>query len=254
MTTDSLRCRVVERFPVSVVRVDGPLGFATAPDVRRVLLGQLAEQPQGLVVDLAGTVVVDNVGLTVFAAAAEHAAEWPAVPIVLCAASGEVLQAIDRVGLHRHIPVFRTRRDALRNIRALGSAARRASLELEPKPESAAVARGVVDRVCRTWNLGHLLDSARLVAGELVANSVLHARTRIGLRLELRDMYLHLAVRDRSTRLPSRLRADDPLLENGRGLVIVDALATAWGTVQAANSKVVWATLLVHPPGPEYVN
>jgi anti-sigma regulatory factor (Ser/Thr protein kinase) len=141
------------------------------------------------------------------------------------------------------VPIFRTRQDALVNVRRLGSAERRHTMELLPQPESATAARHAVERVCQDWEIPDLVDSAKAVVSELVANAVVHAHTVIQFRASLRDGYLHLAVHDQS-RVPARLRAADDLLDQaGRGLMLVDALATAWGTVQTADGKVVWATL-----------
>jgi anti-anti-sigma regulatory factor/anti-sigma regulatory factor (Ser/Thr protein kinase) len=250
----TLACTVVERFPVSVVRVDGVLSVDTAPIVRSVLLKQLATQPEAVVVDLTETVAIDDVGLTVFGAAARSAAKWPAVPLVLCSVPTEVLEAIDRLALNRDVPVFRTRHDALVNLRKLGTAQRRHTMELRPEPESAALARHAVERACLDWDLPHLLEPARVVIAELVANAIVHAQTAIQVRLALRDQYLHMAVHDRS-RTPARLLETDELLDQtGRGLLLVDALATAWGSARTADGKVVWATLRVRPAGTDSEN
>jgi len=49
-----------------------------------------------------------------------------------------------------------------------------------------------------------------------------------------------VAVRDESP-LPLERSAEDE--EPGRGLLIVEGLAAAWGCVHSAGGKVVWATL-----------
>jgi hypothetical protein len=75
-----------------------------------------------------------------------------------------------------------------------------------------------------------LVDRAILVASELVTNAVVHARTDLRLRLELRGDWLHIAVRDGSPRLLRLVTARDPEAEGGRGLWLVDQLGRAWGS------------------------
>jgi hypothetical protein len=66
----------------------------------------------------------------------------------------------------------------------------RDELLLAPTPTAAAVARAFVRKVCRYWELalpdGTVMDRALLLANELVTNAVVHARTDIRLRVELR--------------------------------------------------------------------
>ena len=86
--------------------------------------------------------------------------------------------------------------------------------------------------------------TAELLVTELVTNALLHAlpplEVRVkalgaaGVRIEVFD-----AARDR---LPSR--DDSPLdADNGRGLEIIAALASRWGTESASSGKLVWVEL-----------
>ena len=81
----------------------------------------------------------------------------------------------------------------------------RDELVLAPTPTAAAAARAFVRDICGYWRLAFsdttLVDRAVLVAGELVANAVVHAHTELLLRVERRGELLHLAVRDGSPRL-----------------------------------------------------
>jgi anti-sigma regulatory factor (Ser/Thr protein kinase) len=73
---------------------------------------------------------------------------------------------------------------------------------------------------------------------------VVHARTEVRLRLELRGDLLHLAVRDGSRRLLRLVTDPDPEAEGGRGLWLVEQLARAWGVNRHPDGgKVVWYTL-----------
>jgi anti-sigma regulatory factor (Ser/Thr protein kinase) len=81
-----------------------------------------------------------------------------------------------------------------------------------------------------------------MIVTELVANGIEHAGTPMRLSVAHRSRHLHLALRDESP-LPVRSGdgADDR--ESGRGLLIVEGLAAAWGCVYTPGGKVVWATL-----------
>jgi anti-sigma regulatory factor (Ser/Thr protein kinase) len=83
-----------------------------------------------------------------------------------------------------------------------------------------------------------------VLANELVSNAVVHARTDVLLRLELRGDLLHIAVRDGSPRLLRLVAAPDPQAQGGRGLWLVEQLASGWGVNRhPAGGKVVWCTL-----------
>ena len=75
--------------------------------------------------------------------------------------------------------------------------------------------------------LAQLVPIAALLVSELVTNSLIHAGGAIGVRARLVQQALHVEVDDRSPELPSRREPD----VGGRGLRIVDALATEWGVV-----------------------
>ena len=74
-----------------------------------------------------------------------------------------------------------------------------------------------------------LVDRAMLLASELVTNAVIHARTDLRLRLELRGDLLHLAVRDGSPRLLHLVTSPDPKAPRWARAWLVEQLARAWG-------------------------
>ena len=122
-----------------------------------------------------------------------------------------------------------------------------AYLEFDADLTMVAVARVFVRRTLAEWELDRLIDDACLVASELVTNSVLHSRTAI--RLTLRSdgfNFVRLEVFDENTRVP--VHHPPPTdATSGRGLSLVDATATRWGTDRLAEGKTVWAEIGARP-------
>lgn len=120
---------------------------------------------------------------------------------------------------------------------------------LESAPGSAAKARAFVLQHLVAHRLLYLVDDIRLVASELAANAVVHARTAFTVTLEGRVRSVLLTVRDRSqSPLQPLVAAPDGLALRGRGLVIVDAISESWGvTGWEGDSKSVWASFNVRP-------
>jgi two-component sensor histidine kinase len=75
--------------------------------------------------------------------------------------------------------------------------------------------------------LQDLVPVAALLVSELVTNSLIHAGGLIDVHARLSAESLRVEVGDGSERLPQRRVPD----RHGRGLHIVDSLATAWGVV-----------------------
>ncbi|MGI5466893.1 ATP-binding protein [Streptomyces sp. CA-132043] len=75
-----------------------------------------------------------------------------------------------------------------------------------------------------------------------------HAEGPIGLRVWHSVRELGVEISDHSVPRP-RARLAESMEENGRGLILVEALAAAWGTRPTTVGKTVWFTLLL-PPAP----
>ncbi|WP_424211195.1 ATP-binding protein [Streptomyces sp. BI20] len=87
-------------------------------------------------------------------------------------------------------------------------------------------------------------DVAELLTTELVTNALVHTDEGAGVTARIDPDGLRVEVRDRMPHLPRPLvpSADDGT--HGRGLVLVEALADAWGVEpQAGGGKVVWFEL-----------
>lgn len=109
---------------------------------------------------------------------------------------------------------------------------------------SAEVARRLVRTALTVWGLDHVAEAGALVVTELVANAVQHARSR-SLRVTVArpdDGRVCVGVMDKSRTLPVLRHAGDTEVD-GRGLALVDALTSRWGTDLKARGKCVWAEL-----------
>lgn len=128
---------------------------------------------------------------------------------------------------------------------ACAMATRTRWVTLPAESRAARLARQVTRDVLHGWRLTGLEDAAQLIVSELVSNAVRHAQIRgpaVGLRLCVAGGALRIEVHDSDPRLP-RARAAGPLAESGRGLLILDALASAWGAGTVGRGKAVWAEL-----------
>jgi anti-sigma regulatory factor (Ser/Thr protein kinase) len=112
-------------------------------------------------------------------------------------------------------------------------------------------ARRVLAGWLRTWGVADdLVQTAQLCLSELVTNAVIHADTPARVTARLDDERLLVLVQDRGNRGAAR-RADghDPTDIAGRGLLMVDALATAWSAEHSADGTTVWFELDLLPIG-----
>jgi Histidine kinase-like ATPase domain len=152
-------------------------------------------------------------------------------------------------------PARLTARQATRQAREARPPARPpAALRLPVLPASAAVGRRHVRRLLDGWQLAGCLDTALLLASELVTNAVTASRAMaqaglpavwapIELSLRRTGTSLTIEVRDPNPEPPA-VGPADPLDEDGRGLVIVDALSSRWGHYAAeSGGKVVWCEI-----------
>ncbi|MCU1590014.1 MAG: protein serine phosphatase with GAF(s) sensor(s) [Frankiales bacterium] len=115
---------------------------------------------------------------------------------------------------------------------------------LPPTGRSAAAARRTVESVLGEAELTDLLDEALLLVTELVTNAVVHAGTDIELHLATSTGGLRVEVVDRSPgSLPVIRPAPAETREGGRGVFLLDALATEWGTRHFGEGKSVWFQL-----------
>jgi sigma-B regulation protein RsbU (phosphoserine phosphatase) len=101
--------------------------------------------------------------------------------------------------------------------------------------------------------LDEVLDEALLLTTELATNAVVHARTSLDVEIVADPDSITVTVMDFSTGPITHSRSQRPpngstrpieqLEERGRGLLLVDQLATYWGTLHYPHGKGVWFRL-----------
>jgi anti-sigma regulatory factor (Ser/Thr protein kinase) len=120
------------------------------------------------------------------------------------------------------------------------------SFTLPGTPYSVQMARFYVRTALNYHDLGDYIEDTGAVTSELVSNAVMHAGARtFGLELlRLTDSpgAVAVAVTDPSP-LPPIRRAPAAGDENGRGLLVVEALSARWGWRPKDSGKTVFAIL-----------
>ena len=94
-----------------------------------------------------------------------------------------------------------------------------------------------------------LRDTAVLLADEIVTNALVHSKGAIELTVEDNAEGIRVEVSDTSVELPL-VRTAKLNGEHGRGMLIVDSLASSWGVIERPEGKSVWFQL----DGADYQN
>ncbi|RII21087.1 hypothetical protein DSC45_01605 [Streptomyces sp. YIM 130001] len=122
----------------------------------------------------------------------------------------------------------------------------RDSATYPPQLASVPRARRRIARVVGAWDCAELVADAALLGSELVSNALLHGclrdrlfrvevvRTVVGVRVSVTDPV--------GERWPQP-RTADAVEQFGRGLAVVQALASRWGVLARTVGKTVWADL-----------
>ncbi len=122
-------------------------------------------------------------------------------------------------------------------------------LELAPEPTSPREARLFVAQWVRSWGYPRILNAAALITSELATNAVVHGGGRFTVMVTNTGRGVRVEVCDGTTALPE-VRPLDQIDQQGgppggRGLHVVDGLATRWGCEpdEASGTKRVWFEL-----------
>ncbi|MDT0493982.1 ATP-binding protein [Streptomyces griseus] len=120
-------------------------------------------------------------------------------------------------------------------------------LAMPNSPAAAKIVRDFVGTLLRTGAHPGLADDARLCVSEVVSNVYCHTSSKL-VRVEVtvgRDQVAIHVTDDGPGPLPEP--PDRPEGEGGRGLLVVDGLATSWGSsmrqADARRTRTVWFVL-----------
>jgi DNA-binding CsgD family transcriptional regulator/anti-anti-sigma regulatory factor/anti-sigma regulatory factor (Ser/Thr protein kinase) len=233
---------------VTTIRASGELTSAKATALQTALLRCVSECPTAVIVDVTGLDVPDPDTVAAFADASRQASAQWGVPLLIFGA---------RPHVRRSISVYRVTTDVYDSRASALEALGRRPLRLRhehfvPVPGSAAGARRLVAKACADWNLGDLHERAVLIASELAENAIEHAATEFDIAVSYTTAYLRIAVQDGGGALPPSIsdHAGKPAGSGrGRGLRIVDVIASDWNAAGTAEGKIIWALLRAHPYG-----
>ncbi|MFJ5839823.1 ATP-binding protein [Streptomyces shenzhenensis] len=118
-------------------------------------------------------------------------------------------------------------------------------MEISVAADKALVAevRHSVRAALASWDAGAIADDMAVVASELASNALKHAGGEATVRLRLEKGQALLEVDDSSMQRPIARRVGAEV-EEGRGLLLVQALAAEWGwRYRQGGGKTVWASL-----------
>lgn len=124
------------------------------------------------------------------------------------------------------------------------------TVELLPASDSPRIARQLAVEGCREWGLTENVSYAvQTVVSELVTNAVIHARTRIELKVLRIPGFVRVEVRDYSSRpVQPKPAAATSVAQHGRGLFCVETLSAQFGVEAEATGKLVWAAVPLGSP------
>jgi hypothetical protein len=228
-----------------LVRLTGVLDAQTGTGVRSTLLDVLAGQPEAVVVDVDGLRVAEPAALGVLRDLHHDTVDWPAAHLALCTTHDA--GAWQGSGW----PVWPSASEAFA---ALGTpdSERRLSLDLDPVLGAARRSRELITEACARWERPELAGPACIVVTEMVNNVVAHAHTPMIVLLGAHGAGMSVAVRDHSATVPAFTGAPvAPTAYGGRGMLLIDSVATRWGNLVLAGGKVVWALLAEDEERPE---
>src|SRR5690606_4543745 len=117
---------------------------------------------------------------------------------------------------------------------------RRAGWEVWRLPDAVGHARRFTARTLRSWGVREDADAVLLAVSELVTNALVHTQGPVRLDLTQTGDRLRVAVSDSSPRTPVKDSSGDWEATGGRGIMLVEAVSLAWGSVPLSGGKQVW--------------
>lgn len=114
----------------------------------------------------------------------------------------------------------------------------------QPRPENVGAARELARRALDGWPHPDAVDTVVLLTSEIVTNAILHGGPHgpgeeLNVEVSRGDCWARVNVTDGSSRPPVVAEEWSRDL-SGRGMLIVDELASAWGYEPLLTGKTVW--------------
>jgi anti-sigma regulatory factor (Ser/Thr protein kinase) len=114
-------------------------------------------------------------------------------------------------------------------------------VELAPTAQSVSLGRNYVRQRCMAAGLPGKAADAVLLASEVITNALKYAGTSMTVTVtNPEDGAIRVAVRDGERKAPVRRTDRRGIRSGGRGLLLLDELATRWGVTQDRGGKTVW--------------
>ncbi|MEV7071880.1 SpoIIE family protein phosphatase [Streptomyces sp. NPDC093990] len=139
------------------------------------------------------------------------------------------------------------RQGEIRDPAAVRPTVRRTMLSVaQAEPERVGVARQQLRELLHDWPSADQIDSAVLLLSETLTNVLVHTDADALLLAEVRgeagERRMRVEVTDTSDDLPHKRRPGE-LASSGRGLMLIELLADAWGVDPRGEGKSIWFEL-----------
>jgi DNA-binding NarL/FixJ family response regulator len=115
----------------------------------------------------------------------------------------------------------------------------KAKARLGANLQTPRLARRFIRRALERWRGKSEIDLVELLVSELVTNSMVHARSDVEVSVTMSSDLARVTVFDSSLEPPVR-KVVGPDSASGRGLLMLDALSSAWGFDLTPRGKSVW--------------
>ncbi|MFI9366087.1 ATP-binding protein [Kitasatospora sp. NPDC053057] len=127
------------------------------------------------------------------------------------------------------------------------SGVRESQARYQRHPSAVKAARFRAAELTEEWGLQPHADDVQLILSEVLTNAVRHGAGRqVAVSYHLDAARLRVEVRDQGDAIPCPRSADGEA-EDGRGLMIVQGLASRWGVNDRVIGKAVWFEIDVPP-------